>query len=91
MHLPDIINGTFECLAGVFQASNCWRLFKDKVVHGVNWQVTAFCVVWGCYNIYYYQHLGQTVSWYGGLVVLAANAVWVAAALHYGKVAHSRQ
>ena len=47
MTLPDLVNGLFELLGGVLIAVNCMRLYRDKVVRGVNVWVTVFFTSWG--------------------------------------------
>jgi len=80
---PDIINALFELGGGFLLCMNCWRLYKDKKVMGVYWPVSAFFATWGLWNIYYYPHLDQWWSFYAGILLVAANIVWVAMALYY--------
>lgn len=42
--------------------------------------------LWGVWNIYYYPSLNQWCSFAGGLVIVAANALWVGLMLRYRKV-----
>lgn len=63
---------------------NCQVILRDKGVRGVDWRATAFFTAWGAWNLFYYPHLGQWLSFSGGLVIVAANAVWVSLALRYG-------
>lgn len=83
MQVPDLINGTFEALGGITSWMNCWQLYKDKEVKGVVWQFTLFFFTWGVWNLYYYPHLGQWLSFIGGLVICSANLVWVGLAVFY--------
>jgi uncharacterized membrane protein YfcA len=81
----DIINGIFEVAGGVFLIANCFRLYKDKTVQGVSVSVTAFFSVWGFWNLFYYPSLGQWWSFFGGVLLVAANSVWVGMALRYSR------
>ena len=81
--LPDIINGLFESLAGIFILNNCWRVFKDKMVRGVSIISTSFFTAWGFWNLYYYPHLNQWVSFFGGILIVFANLLWVTLMIKY--------
>jgi hypothetical protein len=83
MTLPDLVNGAFECLGGVLLFKNCWRLYQDKMVRGVYVPVTVFFMAWGFWNLFYYPHLDQWVSFTGGLVIVSANFLWVTMACYY--------
>ena len=83
MTSPDLINGGFEALAAVAQAVNVRRLLRDRQIHGVDWRVTGFFTVWGVWNLFYYPHLDQWLSFAGGLAIVIVNAVWVALAVYF--------
>jgi hypothetical protein len=83
--VPDLINGCFEAVGGCTGFMNCWRLYKDKQVKGVIWQFNLFYITWGCYNLYFYPHLHQIFSFFGGLLICIGNALWVALVIHYRK------
>lgn len=85
MSWMDFVNGWFEGLAGLFQLSNCWRIYSDKQVRGVNKSVTAFFTLWGCWNLFFYPNLGQWFSFYGGMSIVLANCLWIFLALKYRK------
>ena len=87
MTLPDAVNGSFELLGGLAQFVNCRRLLRDKKVSGVDWRVTAFFTAWGFWNLFYYPHLDQWLSFAGGIGIVVTNCVWVGLALHYGMTA----
>lgn len=84
-HWPDLINGGFELYGGIAALGNCRAVLRDKAVAGVSIVSTAFFTSWGVWNIYYYAHLDQWASWAGGLVIVAANTLWVALMLKYRK------
>lgn len=79
----DLINGGFELMGAPFVALSIRRLIKDKKVHGVSWVACLFFNAWGFWNLYYYPHLGQWVSFVGGVAITTANTVWVALLLYY--------
>lgn len=83
MDWPDIINGTFEILAGLFVLNHCRAVLRDKAVAGVSIVSTVFFSFWGAWNLFYYPHLEQSVSFYGGIVIMAANIIWVTLLLKY--------
>lgn len=82
---PDLINGLFELLGGAMIWSNVLRIRKDKLVRGVDWRVTGFFWAWGLWNLFYYPHLDQWLSFAGGTVIVAANCVWLYYAWKYRK------
>lgn len=81
--IPDIINGLFEAVGGIFVWMNCKRLYRDKEVRGVYVPATAVFTTWGFWNLFYYPHLGQMWSLAGGLVIFTGNCVWLALAVYY--------
>lgn len=81
----DLINGIFEALAGLFVLNHCRVLAQHKETRGVSVASTAFFTLWGCWNLYYYPTLNQPLSFYGGLFVVAANALYVGMMLRYRK------
>ena len=82
---PDLINGTFEILGGVFVLNHCRSVIRDKAVKGVSIISVVFFSLWGCWNIYYYPHLDQWWSFYGGLVIVSANTLWCVLLIKYWK------
>jgi hypothetical protein len=85
MNWPDAINGTYEFAGGIFLAFNCWKLCKDKQVKGVSIVTASFFATWSWYNLYYYPHLNQWLSFAGGILLGIVNALWVIMAIHYTK------
>jgi ABC-type transport system involved in cytochrome c biogenesis permease subunit len=79
----DLINGLFELLAGAFVLNHCRALYRDKQIKGVSILSSAFFTLWGLWNLHFYPHLGQVWSFYGGIAVVVANAVWVAMMVYY--------
>lgn len=79
----DLINGLFEIGGAVATCLNVRSLMRDKEVKGVDWRMFVFYVGWGLFNLIYYPHLGQWLSFAGGCCIVAANACWLALALAY--------
>jgi len=80
---PDLINGTFEFVGSLMLWRNAWQLHKDKMVKGVHWNATAFFAAWGYWNLFYYPHLDQWWSFWGGVSIVTANTVWLAQMIYY--------
>lgn len=85
MTYPDLINGAFETFAGAFIGLSCWQLYKDKKVRGVNVIHVGFFASWGFWNLYFYPHLNQWLSFWGGIVVVTMNTFWMLQILYYGR------
>jgi hypothetical protein len=82
---PDLINGSFEAIGSLLVWLNIRQLYRDKVVRGVHIAPVMFWTAWGYWNIYYYPHLNQWLSFAGGISVVLANSVWVGQMLYYRK------
>jgi len=83
MQTPDLINGLFEALGGFFILNHCRVLFKEKKVAGVSILSTIFFFSWGVWNCYFYPHLGQWLSFCGGLMIAATNCLWIYLLVYY--------
>ncbi len=81
--LPDLINGTLEALASLFIVVSCIKLHADKLVRGISWSTMAFFTAWGYWNLFYYPHLDQWISFWGGVSLVVANTVWFGQVLYY--------
>lgn len=82
---PDAINGTFEVVGSAMIWRNVYQLWLDKLVRGVHWMPISFFMAWGYWNLYYYPHLDQWWSFWGGVSIVFANTIWFAQALYYGR------
>ncbi len=80
---PDLINGLFEGLGAVALWGNVIAIRRDRRVNGVDWRATLFFTAWGLWNLYYYPHLGQWLSFVGGLAIVCVNITWLAHVLAY--------
>lgn len=79
----DLVNGLFEAIGGLFVLNHCRAVLRDKAVAGVSILSTVVFAAWGVWNIYYYPSLGQWWSFAGGLVIVAANVLWVSLLIKY--------
>ena len=80
---PDVVNGLFETGGGILITLSILRLHKDKSVRGVHWAPVMFFALWGYWNLFYYPHLEQWVSFVGGTLVVTANTVWLGQMIYY--------
>jgi hypothetical protein len=71
--------GSFAAWRGVF------ALHKDKHFAGTRIEVALFFLLWGFWNMYYYPHLDQWISFTGGLSLVIANCAWFMLMLKYRK------
>lgn len=79
----DFINGSFEVCGGFFILLSIYKLHKEKKVRGVHWAPVLFFTAWGIWNIYYYPHLGQWISFLGGLFIALMNMTWLTQLIYY--------
>lgn len=80
---PDLINGLFEALAGLFILNHCRVLFAHKQARGVSMLSVGFFTWWGFWNLYYYPALNQPFSFCGAVVIVAANALYLGMLISY--------
>ena len=84
MNHADIINGAFEAFGGALLWLNVYRLWRDKEIKGVSPIPTAFFMLWGYWNLYFYPFYSAWLSFVGGLVIVSANTVWLGQMIWYG-------
>jgi hypothetical protein len=82
---PDQINGIFEFCGGLFILTSIFKLYKDKQVKGVTLAHPIFFFLWGLWNLYFYPHLNQMFSFYGGIMVAFTNLIWICQIIYYRK------
>lgn len=83
MSWQDLVNGSFEMFGGMAVLLHCRQLYRDKIVRGVSWVATAFFTTWGVWNLYFYPHLDQWLSFAGGIMIVSVNALWIGMKLYY--------
>lgn len=81
--LPDLVNAVFEGAGGFFVYLSIRRLLRDKLVRGLDWKMLGFFTAWGCWNLFYYPHLDQWLSFAAGLGLVVTNAVYLVLVLYY--------
>lgn len=79
----DLVNGIFEFGIGCWAVLNVKAILRDKKLLGVHWGVTGWATAWGLYNLYYYPHLGQWLSFSGGCWIVTVNSTWLALVAYY--------
>jgi len=72
----DLINGLFEASGAFVQSFNLKKTYRDKMVRGIQWQTMVFFTSWGWWNILYYSHIEQPLSFYGGVALTMVNTTW---------------
>jgi len=82
---PDLINGLFELCGAAFIALHIRQIRRDKKVAGVSIPAIIFFTSWGFWNLFYYPHLEQWLSFTGGLAIVVTNMVWVGYLLYYSR------
>lgn len=83
----DLINASFELLAGFAILMSIFALHKSKSAEGVAPHTIAFFTLWGIWNLIYYPSLGQIASTIGAISVAAANAFWLCQIVYYSRKA----
>lgn len=85
MNSPDLVNGLFELVGSYFTWMNVRRVYIDKGYAGIYAPAVAFFWAWGLWNLFYYPHLGQWLSFFGGISINMANLVWLSLMIKYGR------
>lgn len=83
VQLMDMANAFFEGGGSIFVLNHARVLHKHKMVRGVSLLSVAFFSLWGVFNIFYYNHLGQNFSWYAGICVLISNTFYLSLIAYY--------
>lgn len=77
----DAVNALLQLGGAAATWANAARLWRDRVVAGVEPASMVFFAAWGVWNVYYFWQLGQWLSVAGGALLCAGNLLWVALAL----------
>ncbi len=80
---PDLINGTFELFGMIFVLLSVKQLYKDKQFKGSHIMTIGYFTAWGGWNIYFYPHLGQPISFVGALGTTLANVTYTTQIIYY--------
>jgi hypothetical protein len=83
MNIPDLINGLFEFCGSLAAWWNVRALWKDKHFSGVRIAPTLFFTSWTVWNLYYYPHLGQWISFFAGTCIGFGNLSYLILMLKY--------
>jgi hypothetical protein len=81
----DALNGTFEFTGSLLTFNNVRHVIIDRGYAGIWWPAIVFFLSWGLWNLWFYPHLGQTWSFFGGAMLCTANIAWAGVMLAYGK------
>ncbi len=82
---PDLINSLFEFMGCLFVLNNVRILYNDKEVKGVSVVSTLGFTLWGFWNLYYYPHLNQMLSFAAAVLIVLVNIVYVSLMIYYTK------
>lgn len=80
---PDFVNAFFELVGALLILLSVRKLYNDKEVKGVHWGPTLFFTTWGYWNLYFYPHLDQWLSFSAGLVMCVTSSIWVGQMVYY--------
>ena len=83
MSWTDLINGTFELLAGGFFYLSVRRIQRDKKVQGVHVGTVLFSSLWGLWNLPFYWALEQWLSLTGAVILAVINTWYLVLVVHY--------
>lgn len=85
MQFPDLINGLFEFFGSIAMWYNVLAIYRDKKFSGVRMGPYIFFTSWGIWNLYYYPHLNQWISFAAGCSIGWANVAYVCLMIKYRK------
>jgi len=85
MEWQDMVNGSFQFCAAPFIILSIIKLHKDKMVRGVSCLQVGFFTSLGMWNLYYFPHLNQWASFWGGFSVALADLIWLIQMIYYIK------
>lgn len=84
MEVWDSANAFFELVGALLTWLNVRRLYIDKEVKGIQWEVTLFWLSWGIFNLFFYGPvLGLWFSWAAGALLTLANVAWIILLMYY--------
>lgn len=74
----DLINAGFELGGFIMMLPSLVRAWRLRAIVGVHWATPAFFWSWGLWNVFYYPHLDQWLSFTAGLLLIVSNSAWFA-------------
>lgn len=83
MITPDLVNGVFELFGSVLIWMSIRKIMVDKCSRGVSVIHISFFSCWGFWNLFYYPHLDQWISFVGGISIVVANTIWAVLMFKY--------
>jgi hypothetical protein len=83
MSWPDLVNGSLELVGALLLMSNVVAIRESKCLKGVRWYPVAFFSAWGFWNLFFYRHLDQWLSFIGACCMVLANTLWLAHVGYY--------
>lgn len=81
----DLTNGLFEILGTLFMIPAIRSVYHTRSSAGAHWLTAFFFTSWGCWNLFYYPHLGQWYSTLGAAVLAFTNAFYLFLLVKYRK------
>jgi hypothetical protein len=79
----DLVNALFEAAGGLFMPLSIRKLYSEKLVRGVSWIAVAFFTIWGLWNVFYYPHLEQYLSFVAGLWLCGVTLIYLTMLIYY--------
>jgi hypothetical protein len=79
----DAFNGSLELVAAALTSMHVEKTWYAKSATGVSIPAQCAFAGWGLWNCLYYPHLGQWLSFIGGLAVFGMNALWATLLIRY--------
>jgi len=77
MSWPDLVNGLLELIGAALLMGNVKAIRESKCLRGVRWYPVAFFSIWGFWNLFFYRHLDQWLSFTGACCMVIANCLWL--------------
>lgn len=81
--MADLFNALFEMIGAALVLLSVRQLLKDRLVRGVHLAPVVFFTLWGAWNLFYYPSLDQWLSFAGALLMVLANACWLALLIYF--------
>lgn len=82
---PDLTQALFELGSAVFGLLNIRAIRRSRSLAGVHWAPTAFFMLWGLYNLWFYSALHLPLAWWAGMCITLVNIAWLAHVAWYAR------